>query len=136
MNWTTKKEHHAHMAERQKQNLENSAKNANENWLAERLSATGYKWTRQARWGFRLFDFWNTQLGIDIEIDGPEHNSAKDAKRDTEEWNRSGIMVIRVRNGNEADATEAIEKISTAGSWNSRRALLAKKSIKGGDIAP
>ena len=38
--------------------------------MAEKLAATGHRWSRQAIWGKRIFDFWCATLGIAVEVDG------------------------------------------------------------------
>lgn len=131
--WPTDKQQHAHMKARQAQNLELAKRNPNENWLRDKLKATGYKWTRQATWGFRIFDFWNARLGIAIEVDGPEHDAVKDAESDERHYATSGIRVLRVRNRNEADADHVLRLIKFADSWNERRLRLGLKPIRGGD---
>lgn len=126
--WTVTKEHSDHMAMRQTQNR---ARNVPaENWFAAKLPATNLRWTRQARWGFRLFDFWCHEIGIAIEIDGAGHNAVIDAERDAIENERSCIIVLRVRNFNEDDAREAIERVGTSLLWNDRRYLSGKKPIR------
>lgn len=125
-----KKEHHAHMKMRQRQNLVNCKKSDAEQWMLAKLKKTGHKWKRQAQWGWRLFDFWNYKLGIAVEVDGPEHDKALDAERDMDNWEVSRILVIRVRNFNEADAKAAIEKIANAETWNDRRAAAGLKLIR------
>ena len=57
MKWPINAEQHAYMKGRQEQNVEQSRRNPNELWMFERLQRTGYKWRRQAQWGYRLFDF-------------------------------------------------------------------------------
>lgn len=124
LKWTVNKEQSDYMKHRQQENIERSLRNPNENWMAERLKETGMKWTRQARWGYRLFDFWNKDKGIAVEVDGPEHRKDVDAFHDDENYKISGILVIRVRNRNEADADKAIKTIKSAGTWHDRRVLL------------
>lgn len=121
----------AHKAE----NLARSRRNPNENWMAGLLARTGLKWTRQACWGFRIFDFWCASKGIVVEVDGPEHGKGKqkdwDDFRDRQNYERSGILVLRVRNKNREDAERALSEIAASGSWNSRRKVLKLKPIKG-----
>lgn len=129
MKWPVRKEHHAYMREKQLQNSERARDNQNENWMRDILDHSGYEWTRQAQWGFRLFDFWNHRLGIAVEVDGPEHNKPYDAIRDQENYQTSGILVLRVRNLNEEDAAEALGLIVLSDTWNERRAGLGLKPI-------
>jgi very-short-patch-repair endonuclease len=117
-------EENAYMAQRQLQNHKRSASNKAENWMFKHLQETGLKWTRQSRRGYRIFDFWNHNKGIAVEVDGPEHNAAIDALRDIYNLARSGIVVVRVRNFNEADATTALETIALECSWQERRIAL------------
>jgi len=94
------------------------------------LKTTDYKWSRQARWGWRLFDFWNHTLGIAIEVDGQEHNFENDLLRDSIEWDRSRIIVLRVPNFNDAVASDVLDYISSSKSWNERRLEAGMDTIK------
>lgn len=114
-------EQHQHMDMRQKQNRAVALRNPNEKWMAGLLAQTEHKWTRQARWGWRIFDFWNHTLGIAVEVDGPEHDAERDAERDSYNLRRSGILVLRVRNGNEHDAHRALQEIGRSVTWWERR---------------
>jgi very-short-patch-repair endonuclease len=127
--WPCKKNLSDHMAMRQAENRKICKTNRNENWMLEKLTETGRKWTRQARWGFRLFDFWNHDLGVAVEVDGPEHDQDRDAYIDAHFMKKSGILTIRVKNRDEAGARAAIEAISKAMSWNARRASLGLKPV-------
>lgn len=127
--WTVRKEHHDHMAKRQNQNR---ARNIPaEEWMAAKLATTPWKWTRQARWGFRLYDFWCHQLGIAIEVDGPEHVAGVDQVKDQLDWNRSAILVFRVSAFKEADAVEVLDLLARHSSWNDRRKDQGKSLIAG-----
>jgi len=106
---------------RQNQNVAASRSNPNENWMAKKLAETSYKWRRQAQWGYRLYDFWCHQLGIAIEIDGPEHDQKYDAYRDEYNFRWSGIVVLRVQNCNEEEAAKVIAMLDVLGSWKDRR---------------
>jgi very-short-patch-repair endonuclease len=111
-----------YMRMRRNTNKRRALKNPNENWMAALLrQRTPFKWTRQAIWGHRIFDFWCGHLGIAVEVDGPEHKKDYDAYRDEYNLRRSGIVVLRVRNLNEADAGEAISAILAAENWRQRR---------------
>lgn len=105
-------------------NLAKSLSNENENWAARKLGETGLKWKRQATWGCRIFDFWNHEKGIAVEIDGPEHDRKVDAIRDQYNFLRSAIVVIRVKNGDEAGLIEAIKRIVIESSWQERRSAM------------
>jgi very-short-patch-repair endonuclease len=128
--WPTNSSQHEYMKMRQSQNATRCVSNTSENWMHNKLQRTPFKWTRQAQWGYRLFDFWCHQLGVAIEIDGASHNQSYDRARDRHNFQRSGILVFRVRNLNEEDAKRALEQIESAGSWNSRRAALGLKPIR------
>lgn len=98
--------------------------------MADHLRTTGREWTRQAQWGFRLFDFWNRDLGIAVEVDGPGHDLEADTASDRSNLVRSAIVVLRVRNYNEQEAASALEAIRTAEPWNVRRELVGLKAIR------
>lgn len=121
--WPVAKEDAAHMKMRQVQNKVQSKNNKAELWMADRLKASGYKWTRQAQWGYRVFDFWNSVLGVAIEVDGWSHNEQQDwdAFRDDECFRFSDVLVLRVRNFNEEDAKQALRVIERMPDWKTRR---------------
>lgn len=121
LNWNTTKTEHEYMRFRQSQNLLQSAMNPNETWAESKLSSGRIKWTRQAIWGKRLFDFWNSDLGIAVEIDGPEHVPAYDLYRDEYNFRRSAVVVLRVRNLNAKDMDAALSHILRSVSWHERR---------------
>lgn len=121
MRWPKNKEEHAYMKMMQAKNKKSSRRSKAESWMKDKLASTGKKWSRQAQWGYRLFDFWNHELGIAVEVDGPEHDKEYDAFRDRHNLKRSGILVLRVRNFNEKDAEVAITTINEASSWKERR---------------
>ena len=126
--WPVNRDDHAHMRLRQRQNLTTSTRSKAEAWMQEHLSRTGLKWTRQAQWGFRLFDFWCHDRGVAVEVDGPEHVREIDSRRDLYNYHRSGIVVIRVRNFNEQDAARCLSKIKRVGSWAARRKAMGIES--------
>jgi len=130
LRYTTKAEEHAYMKGRQEMNRRAALRNQNENWFADKLKTNKHKWSRQAQWGYRLFDFWCHELGIAVEVDGPEHDPGYDGYRDKYNYLRSGIIVLHVRNRNEADAKLALEFIAKAEDWSSRRRLLGLDSTK------
>ena len=98
--------------------------------MAAKLHTTGLKWTQQARWGYRIYDFWCASLGLAVEIDGFTHNPAWDQLRDQQDYQRSGIIVLRVRNFNEEDARATLIAIATALTWNDRRLGLGLRPIR------
>lgn len=122
------------MKMRKKQNLIICRKNQNENWMAEKLRTSGHRWSRQAQWGWRLFDFWNHELGIAIEVDGPNHDKAKDAEIDALFFKKSGIVTLRVRNKNESDAAQVLLFISNTNTWNDRRLAMGLSVIRNGRV--
>jgi len=122
------KEESEYIRQRRDENLDRALKNGNENWMARHLAKTGFKWTRQAIWGYRIFDFWNGALGIAVEVDGIEHNKEWDRHRDEYNYLRSGILVLRVRNRNEEDAAKALKEIMAAETWKQRREKLGVDS--------
>jgi very-short-patch-repair endonuclease len=112
------------MQGRQDQNRARAERNKNENWLAGQLQVTGHRWTRQAAWGYRIFDFWCHELGIAVESDGPEHRPDYDAYRDEYNLRRSGIVVLRIRNMNEADLADALRLVAESETWKERKKRL------------
>lgn len=110
LNWITTPEQAEYMRKMKDINLERSLKNRNENWMSSYLPK--HQWSRQAIHGYRIFDFWNHNLYAAIEVDGKEHNRCYDNYRDEYNFRRSGILVFRVRNGNEQDASEVLEAVS------------------------
>ena len=112
---------------RQKENIKRSQFNPNELWMKKKLDATRFKFTRQAMWGMRLFDFWCHDLGIAVEVDGPEHNKKYDSYRDEYSFRRSAVVVLRVRNLNELDAEFAISFINQSNGHLERKVEIGIK---------
>lgn len=129
--WVTNTEESAYMRMRQEENVVRSKNNPNEAWMAEKLLTLVWKWGRQSRWGYRIFDFWCVEKGIAVEVDGPEHNKQWDKVRDDYNLQRSGILVLRVRNRNEADAAAVLKRIDAECTWNERREKLGAKPVYG-----
>jgi very-short-patch-repair endonuclease len=125
--WPTDADAHAHMRKRQQQNRARQV--PAEDWMAKRLKVTGLKWKLQVQWGFRLFDFWCSQIGINVEVDGATHSSSEDVERDAVLMKRSGIIVLRVRNYNEDDARLTLTIVAKAEPWNDRRKRLGLKVV-------
>jgi len=119
------------MKMRQSQCLVSAESNPNETWMKQKLKTTKYKWNRQARWGWNLFDFWCHFLGTAVEVDGIEHDREMDLKKDRELFKRSGILVLRVKNKCENDANYILSIISDLGNWSVRRKMLGLNPIKG-----
>jgi very-short-patch-repair endonuclease len=85
-----------------------------------------WDWTRQACWGNRIFDFWDADLGVAIEIDGPEHQRRPDLAQDRWHARRSAIATFRVRNGDERQLARVIDVTNRLRTWpERRRSLLA-----------
>ncbi len=127
-NWPTTQRAHSHMEVRQRQNR--GRRVTAEDWMAMHLRRTPYRWTRQAQWGFRLFDFWCRDIGVAVEVDGPNHDAVRDAESDAKMMSRSGILVLRVRNWNIGDLSLALETLQVAMPWNARRRALGLKPLK------
>lgn len=127
--WPRTADQHAYMKMRQAENLARCETIRAEQWALSHLKGTNRKWNRQAQWGYRLFDFWCHDLGIAVEIDGETHDADYDAARDARNYQRSGILVLRVRNYNEEDMERALAVIASSPGWNTRRAELGLKPI-------
>lgn len=131
MKWPTNQEQHEHMREMVKINKKACKKNDAENWMYRKLVQTGLKWTRQAQWGYRIFDFWNAELGIAVEVDGLSHNKKYDSIRDSYNYKKSGILVLRVKNFDEKGASRIIKGLMIyRRPWNHRRESLGLKEVK------
>lgn len=124
LNWCCSPNDAAYMRQRQAENLQRAESNPNENWMANKLRNAGLTFSRQIIWGYRLFDFWNHKLRVAIEVDGAEHDAAYDNYRDEYNFRRSGIVVLRVRNRNEADAELLFTRLRTLEPHKQRRQLL------------
>lgn len=126
LRWPTRAEEAAYLKARREENLVRSGANPNENWMELRLRELrcAGKWRRQHQWGYRIFDFFDNSKGIAIEVDGREHDRTYDSYRDVHNFLRSGIVVLRVRNRNEADATAAAEAANRLCPWRVRRRRL------------
>lgn len=128
--WPVKKKDSDLLANWQVENLKKAKANRWENEVADWLKelTPGMKWTRQARWGWRFFDFWNAAKGVAIEVDGGYHSDAyqkqKDEFRDGKNHIRSGILVFRVPNGDLLALKVAAVKIRKLESWEERRIKL------------
>lgn len=108
-------------------NLIIASENPNENWMEEKLKRwTKLKWVRQHIHKKRIYDFWNEEKGIAIEVDGKSHKKDYDDYRDKKNYEEDGILVLRVKNMNVADACAAIQRVNKECSWQEREAILAK----------
>ena len=119
---------------RQQQNVEQCKSSKAEHWMSDKLKTTNLRWTRQAQSGVRLFDFWNHQLGVAVEVDGPEHDTARDAARDYAVLKTRAVIVLRVRNFSEADASLALSAIAVADTWNARRKDLGMTVVRNAEF--
>lgn len=128
LRFPTKKEEHAYMRERKLQNRARIPWLKAERWFLENylspLPQPAFKFTRQAEWGYRIFDFWFHALGVVVEVDGPEHNAGYDAYRDKYNFLRSGIVVLRVGNFNADHAASAVANLQRECRWTDRRRVL------------
>lgn len=112
------------MKERQGQNKVGCLLSKAESWANTHLNGLGLKFTRQAIWGYRVFDFWFSSLGVAVEVDGKEHCKEYDQYRDIYNYLRSGVVILRVRNFSEEDMAEAKEYLKHSITWDERRGLL------------
>jgi very-short-patch-repair endonuclease len=125
MRWVVKKDQAEYMRKRQE---ENKKKNVEaEKWAEIALKKTNRKWTKQALWGCRIFDFWCAELGIAVEIDGKTHDAEYDNARDKYNFYRSGIIVFRVPNFDEIALQETLKAIEKADSWQIRRVKMREE---------
>ena len=98
------KEQHAWLKKKQEEHRAKGMTRA-ECWMYKKLvTRTGWNWTFQAIWGWRLFDFWCRDIGVAVEVDGPEHDTEWDSVRDRSNFKKSAIIVLRVPNFDEAAA--------------------------------
>jgi len=111
----------------QQQNKKMSKENKNEN-KADRLLKKylpDVKFSRQSRWGYRIFDFWSAKYGIAIELDGSEHNPNYDYYRDEYNFRRSGILVLRMKNSHiDKGIKEIADIFFNFKEWKDRRLTL------------
>lgn len=129
------KEAAEYLANLQQKNRLVCTKNENENWCKAILKKEiKGRWTRQALWGYRMFDFWNSTIGCAVEVDGPEHRAEYDFYRDLYVYLRSGVVVVRIRNKNEQDAKDAISFIKKLDPWKERRDRLGISQFRSFDL--
>lgn len=125
MRWIVRPDQAEYMRNRQDQNRSKSVKA--EEWAYGYLKQTQKKWTRQAIWGCRIFDFWCAEIGIAVEIDGMTHNKNYDSIRDEYNFYRSGIVVLRVPNFNDQKMVEALEQIKKSDTWQIRKVKMREQ---------
>ena len=109
------------MKKMQQINQRASALNDCENWAFSLLRSTPLKWTRQAIWGCRIFDFWCAEKGFAIEVDGAGHKPDYDSHRDKYNFLRSGIIVRRVKNFDEVKLKQIVAEAISVSLWIDRR---------------
>lgn len=95
-----------------------------EEWLAAKLSATEANWTRHAAWGFRLFSFWSSVLGVAVELNDPGRDAVKDAEVDVADFKISAIITLRVDAFDDAGAAEIPARLRSTESWFERRVAM------------
>lgn len=125
MRWIVRPDQAEYMRNRQDQNRLKSIKA--EEWAFGYLKKTQKKWTRQAIWGCRIFDFWCAELGIAVEIDGMTHDKNYDSIRDNYNFYRSGIVVLRVPNFDDQKMVDALEAIKKSDTWQIRKLKMREK---------
>jgi very-short-patch-repair endonuclease len=87
-----------YLLENRKKCLEFSKNNKNENKVDEILKENcKLNFNRQRIFANRIFDFWNFNNRIVIEIDGNDHNKKEDSVVDDQLWNYN-IPVFRIKN--------------------------------------
>jgi hypothetical protein len=128
--WPTNHDDHVRMKHRQVKSRANT--DPADVWMQRFLiRQTGVKWTPRAQWGYRLFDFWCHRLGVAVELATDDADA--DQESDRAAYDRSAILVVRVRGFNADDAAHAVDIIKQATSWNERRAKCGMARIWGAD---
>jgi len=132
MRWVTNSQQNEYMRQRQRQNKAKYV--PAEEWAWGQIKGrAGKKWSRQAMWGCRIFDFWCAELGIAVEIDGDTHDPEYDQVRDRYNYYRSGILVLRVKNFDENDLALALAVIDRAETKKERvRAIKRRAGLTDG----
>ena len=120
---TTKKEHEMLNA-RKEDLLSRSSFSKAENHALEIIKSYGLNPSRQAIWGYRLYDFWFHDKGIAIEIDGIEHDKVYDEYRDKYNYLRSGILVYRSTNFDSDRIHGVCKSIINDSSWIDRKKIM------------
>ena len=119
--WPTKKSHSERLREFQITNRTNIVKS--EEWAFPFLESSSLHWSHQALWGARIFDFWIGLKGVAIEIDDISHKKRKwyDHLTDKHFWEKSKIIVIRVKAYDKDGLLKAIKRAEDSSDWKSRR---------------
>lgn len=125
--WPMNSDQRDYVKKRVAQNLVNSLKNEAENAFFAKLELTELSWKRQYPYGFRIFDFFNKDFGVAIELDGREHCQAEaisaDNTRDMYAFYRSGIIVLRFPNGSDFEPKLIAQKVTSFGAHKQRKSL-------------
>lgn len=96
--WNKKSKKFLKKAAKRQRKLTHS--NPAENWFARKICKDfPYTFQRQVRYGYRIFDFYNAQLHVAIEIDGKQfhQDQAFDQQRDEAYTHNYGVVIFRVR---------------------------------------
>ena len=96
-----------------------------EAWIFKKLAATGMRWTRRVPGWFCQY-----QLGVRIQLAVPGTETAADAACESA-LSDQAVMVIRVQEFDEEQASEALRAIALLEPRNSRRRALGLKAIDG-----
>jgi very-short-patch-repair endonuclease len=121
LKWITDREKSEYMKAMKDINLFKCQTNKNENKVWSEL---GDGWSRQAVRGYRIHDFWNHRLGCAIEVDGAEHDRDYDNYRDEYNFRGSGVVILRVRNGNQEDIIEVLRVLPLMNDHATRKARM------------
>lgn len=133
------------MLKYKEEQIEKSNTNLSENWFWEKYlnplkKNYWIKFTRQAMWGTRIYDFRCKDKWIAIEIDWKYHNNdrkkEKDEKYDKYNYWVSWIVVLRIPPFDKDMSIDVIEKVKQSCLWKHRRVLMwlitkvEKKNLK------
>jgi len=119
MKWPVNREQMEYMKKLQYEARMVSKSNVRDNWADAILGTGTLKWTRKAIWGCRLFDFWNGQKGVAIELDLAKPGSGEEEDRHARE--RSGIVVYRVKSFDEGHLRLVMAEAECLEDWQVRR---------------
>jgi very-short-patch-repair endonuclease len=102
--------------------------NLNENQVRDALVASGLRFSRNSQFARRFVDFYIHAHGACIEVDGREHNVAYDELRDI--WLfKQGILVFRMKNGDEARLAEIVAKIASCSGATKRKQAISRMYV-------
>lgn len=81
-------------------------------WFKELLDRESkIPFEHQFLFGRRVFDFFNIAYGVAIEVDGYGHRARYDLLRDSYLLSKFGLITLRVKEFNEEQAKEVLDKI-------------------------